>query len=350
MSPEIWTTGISHPSVAPRMAERAEEAGFDGLFVVDSQNLAGDPFVGLTLAAGCTDQLKLGTGVSNPLTRHPAAAAAAIGSVHVASRGRAVFGVGRGDSALAHLGLSPATVDRTERFVTAVRAYLRGDAVPFDALAAFAPADARPVDELGLAHQPESSRMAWIPTDRDPTPVEVVATGPRMLAMAGRCADRTLLAVGADPERVGWAAGVTRDAGAERVGSFVNVVVDDDIDRGRLLASGGMSTFARFSVMDGTVRSPIDDESRAVLEGVHDVYDMDHHTQSGSAQSDALSGDFMDRFGIIGPTDHCVARLRELVALGLDKLIVVGPSMGADPDASRAAAHRFATEVLPTLR
>src|SRR5215211_1924899 len=99
----MWTTGLAHAKVAPRSAERAEREGWDGIVVVDSQNLSGDPFVGLALAARETSRLRLGTGVSNPATRHPAAAAAAIASVHVASGGRAVLGVGRGDSALAHL-------------------------------------------------------------------------------------------------------------------------------------------------------------------------------------------------------------------------------------------------------
>ncbi len=49
--PEVWTTGIAWPGAVERAATRAEAAGFDGLAVVDSQNLAGDPWVGLALAA-----------------------------------------------------------------------------------------------------------------------------------------------------------------------------------------------------------------------------------------------------------------------------------------------------------
>jgi alkanesulfonate monooxygenase SsuD/methylene tetrahydromethanopterin reductase-like flavin-dependent oxidoreductase (luciferase family) len=37
--PEVWTTGIAWPGVVERAARRAEAAGFDGLAVVDSQNL-----------------------------------------------------------------------------------------------------------------------------------------------------------------------------------------------------------------------------------------------------------------------------------------------------------------------
>ena len=92
------------------MAQRAEADGFDGWFVVDSQNLAGDCYVALAQAAAATERIQLGTGVTNPFTRHPAVTASAIASVHAASGGRAVLGIGRGDSALAHLGLAPAPV------------------------------------------------------------------------------------------------------------------------------------------------------------------------------------------------------------------------------------------------
>src|SRR4029077_11772816 len=76
MALELWTTGIAHANHAPRAAARAEAAGWDGMVVVDSQNLSGDTFVALALAARETTKLRLGTGVTNPATRHPAACAA----------------------------------------------------------------------------------------------------------------------------------------------------------------------------------------------------------------------------------------------------------------------------------
>ena len=94
-----------------RVAEKLEADGFDGLAVVDSQNLSGDPYVALALAAKATSRLGLATGVTNPYTRHPAATACSIASVQAVSGGRAVLGIGRGDTALFHLGMKP--VDRT---------------------------------------------------------------------------------------------------------------------------------------------------------------------------------------------------------------------------------------------
>lgn len=350
MALEVWTVGLSHVAIAPRAAARAEAQGFDGMVVVDSQNLAGDPFVGLALAARETSTLHLGTGVSNPATRHPAAAAAAIASVHVASGGRAHFGVGRGDSALGHLGMAPAPVAELERFVRITRAYLRGEAVPFDDLGPYERAGARPIDVLGLADGPGDSRLHWLPRDLQPVPVEVVATGPKALAVGGAQADRVLLAVGADPERVDWAAGVARAAGATSIGAFVNVVVHPDKTVARRVGGGGLATFARFSAMDGTVRTPIDPESERVLHGVHDRYDMNQHTRAGSPQAAELTDEFVDRFGIIGPPEHCVERLRELAALGVDRFIVVGPSMDAEQDDARLAQKMFVGEVLPAIR
>jgi 5,10-methylenetetrahydromethanopterin reductase len=347
---EVWTTGISHVSFAPAAAARAEAAGFDGMLVVDSQNLAGDPFVGLALCARETSTLRLGTGVTNPATRHPAATAAAIASVHVASGGRAVLGIGRGDSALAHLGVAPAPLADLERFVRVTRRYLCGEPVVFDDLHAYERDGARPIDVMGLASRPADSRLHWLPRDLPPVPVEMVATGPKALAVAGATADRTLLAVGADPERVAWAVEVTRAAGAQHVAAFVNVVAHPDVATARRLGAGGLTTFARFSAMDGRVRTPIDDASKDVLHAVHDAYDMHQHTRAGSPQAAHLTDAFVDRFGILGPPDHCVQRLRDLAALGIDRFIVVGPSIDADRDAARVALQTFAREVLPAVK
>jgi len=86
-----------------------------------------------------------------------------------------------------------------------------------------------------------------------------------------------------------------------------------------------------------------------VLDTVHGAYDMNVHTQTGSPQASALTPEFIDRFAIVGTADTCRTRLAELVALGLDKLIVTGPSIGADRQQARVATERFAADVLPAL-
>lgn len=345
---EVWATGVSLPGVAVKSARRAEADGFDGWFVVDSQNLAGDCYVALAQAAEATERIQLGTGVTNPYTRHPAVTASAIASVHAASGGRAVLGIGRGDSALAHLGLAPAPVAVLERYLAQVQAYLGGDSVDFDDLGSDT---LNSVESLGLAGGPASSRLHWLPPDLPKVPVTVAATGPRVIQVAARLADRVTFALGADPERLAWGIERARAANPDvQMGAFLNVVCCEDTDTARALASGGMSTFARFNVMHGTTHGPMPDEARTTLQEVHDAYDMRAHTRAGSPQAERLNAGFADTFAVLGDAERCVNRLRALVELGLDHLVIVGPSLGADPTDARAAHARFVRDVLPQLR
>ena len=63
------------PKLAVDLAVRAERQGWSGMWVIDSQNLAGDPYASLALAARETGKLEMGPGVTNPYTRHPAVTA-----------------------------------------------------------------------------------------------------------------------------------------------------------------------------------------------------------------------------------------------------------------------------------
>jgi 5,10-methylenetetrahydromethanopterin reductase len=353
---EFWTLGIGLPGWAVRQATAAEHAGWDGIAFVDSQNLSGDPYIAMALAASATNHILLGTGVTNPYTRHAAVAATAIATVHAQSHGRAVLGIGRGDSALAHLGLAPAPVGVFERYLSRLQGYLRGDEVPFDEPGTGdTPA---PVSALGLAVGPKASRLQWLPATLAKVPVDVAATGPRVIALGARLAERVTFAVGAEPDRVSWAMGVAREARAAAgldpdavsLGAYVNVVVEPDRETAKALVSGGLASFARFSVMHGRATGPVTVDDREVLESVHRVYDMTGHTRSGTAQAEALSDEFVDRFAIVGTAEHCTSRLRELIDLGLQRIAVIGPSIGADREAAARARARFQEEVLPALR
>ena len=353
---ELWTTGIPLPGMAAGLARRAEAQGWDGMVVPDSQNLAGDPYVGLTLAAGATSRLLLGTGVTNPYTRHPAATAAAIACIQAESGGRAVLGIGRGDSSLAHLGLAPAPVQAFARYVERVQAYLSGAGVAFDEPAGD---DAPPpVASMGLAGAPAVSRLEWLSPSVPKVPVDVVATGPRVIGVGARLADRLTFAVGADPGRLRWAIDTASQARAEAgldqdsisLGAYVNVVAHPDQGAARRLISASLTSFARFSAMHGTVAGPSSEDDRRVLLDVHRSYDMAGHFRHGSPQSASLTDEFVARFGVAGSPERCLDRLRDLLGLGLQRLVVVGPALGADRAETARATECFVNEVMPGLR
>jgi hypothetical protein len=77
---------------------------------------------------------------------------------------------------------------------------------------------------------------------------------------------------------------------------------------------------------------------------------MRRHTQAGSPQASKLTTEFAERFGVFGPVDHCVSKLKAIVALGLDHLVIVGTSLGAPRDEAGVANLRFTDEILPALR
>ena len=62
----------------------------------------------------------------------------------------------------------------------------------------------------------------------------------------------------------------------------------------------------------GAVRTSVDALQRRVLDELHSAYDINHHTEVGSAQTSRLTDDFIDRFGIVGPVAACIERCREL--------------------------------------
>jgi len=351
---EIWAAGTSSPSRVAVTAQRLEASGWDGWSLVDSQNLAVDPYILLALAASATDRLKLATGVTNPLTRHPAATATAIATVQAASKGRAVLGIGRGDSSLAYLGLAPASPAAFEHYLIRLQGYLRGEDVSFE-IESDGSGVAADSSTLGMAGRPQASRIRWIAalgSKVAKVPVDVAASGPRVIGIAMRHADRVTFAVGADPDRMRWAIAESRKEPEHPVqlGAYVPVVVNPDRDTARTLISGGVGSFARFSVMHGRVQGPVDAPGRAVLEAVHESYDMNLHFTHGSPQSARLTSEVIDAFGIAGPVGHCIERLRTLIDLGITKLVLLGGGTGMDSDA-RALSHTLLTEeVLPALR
>src|SRR5919112_1243237 len=91
---EMWATHTPEAGTIERQAERAEAAGWDGITFTDSQNLVGDPYVAVALAARATGRLQFATGVTNAHTRHPAALANVAITVQEESGGRFVLGIG----------------------------------------------------------------------------------------------------------------------------------------------------------------------------------------------------------------------------------------------------------------
>ena len=163
---------------ALEMGRRSEELGFDGLWVADSHSVMRDAYAILAVLATQTSTLKLATGVTHTVTRHPAVLANSWATLQELSEGRAICGIGVGESAVHNLGLKPERLAVFEEKLGVIRALLNGETVEYEG---------------------KEIQMPW---STSPVPLIMASSGPRSLQLAGRVADGVLFPVGSEPRLV----------------------------------------------------------------------------------------------------------------------------------------------------
>jgi 5,10-methylenetetrahydromethanopterin reductase len=171
--------------------------------------------------------------------------------------------------------------------------------------------------------------------------------------LAAQHADGVDLTIGADPARISWALDVARAAAGARwselsVGAFINVAVAPNAAVARDLIRGSAAIFAHL-VSEGPP-DVLPAADRTVIERLGVGYAESAHGLTAADHAQLLPDDFLDRFAVVGPPDVCVQRLRDLAALGLDRIIVVPGSRDADPALLAESNELFAREVLPAVR
>ncbi len=140
----------------------------------------------LAMIAQATHDLRLGPGVTNPYSRHPALLATAIATLDELSGGRAVLGLGAGGTNHRALGVerrAPATALREA--VTIVRGLLAGERVTVN----------------GKVMHAHEAQLDFTPRRPD-IPLYIGSRGPKVLEMAGALADGVI--VGNVASTQGW--------------------------------------------------------------------------------------------------------------------------------------------------
>ena len=333
--PKLYLRSYPIPDGMEEHAAAVEEDGWDGMLLMDSQNLSMDVFGSLYVAASATSRIELGTAVTNLLTRHPAVMASAFATLHHVSGGRALIGVGRGDTALELVGINPPSAGRFGALLGELQAYLQGDAVDVDGF---------------------QSRISWLPVQGESkVPVDVFGSGPHVIDVGARFGDKLTVAVGAEPERIEWAVATAREARRAAgldpesmdIGAFVVVGAGADQLALDELARGNASISAHFQ---RNATSSLSRSDATVVEEVTSRYDNYHHGLEHAAQAEVIPADFLHRFCVIGSPDHCVECLCELVELGLSHLVIVGGSREIDATVRERSDHLVAKEVLPAVQ
>ena len=258
-----------------------EEEGVRRAWVIDSQLAMKDVYAGLVVAALNTTRIGLGTGVTNAVTRHPTVTANAIAAVAEISQGRAILGLGAGDSALYGIGLKPQKVAEVEEAIDFFRSH---------------------IDQS--------------------VPIYLAVSQERMCQLAGRKADGAIVMGPAQPDmvrqQVKWIEAGLRAA-----------------ERGRSLFEIGLMATTAGEVED--VRSWASTQARLLshhkglpeslarfqseIQRSAETYDYTEHLSTHAEHSGAVSDDLVRALAVVGTPEECASRLRELQRTGIDALI-----------------------------
>lgn len=311
------------------LTRRAEVAGFEYGWLFDSHVLWRDPYPLLTLMAGVTERLRLGTCVTNPATREPSVTASILATLDEVSGGRMDLGIGRGDSARRVLGKAPTTMANLEEAILVIRGLVEGRTVTFEGT------------ELGFP---------W--TGRWRLPVWVAGYGPMALAMTGRIADGVILQL-ADPDLIRWFVGQVREAeaaagrpaGSVRVQAAAPAHVgplDDCRERTRWFPA-----LVSNHVVDLVNKYPREQLPESLTGYVRDRegYDYLHHAEVGSSNAGFVGDEVIDRFCVLGSVDDHIAKLHELAAAGVDQFNIY--LMNGDEE---QVLEIYGREIVPVMR
>ena len=292
-----------YPNEAPAeivaSARLAEGLGFETFWVLDSHILFREVYTLLGALSVSTDRIRLGTAVTNPITRHPTVTASAFSTLDALSRGRATLGISVGDSALKAMNLDIAKMSTLAETIWTIRGLLAGDAVAIGG-------EGRTKLAFGGAR----------------VPIYIAATGPKMLKMSGRLADGAILMNGVAPDLIRTAVDILRSAEAEagRPPGETKVAV--------WAACHPTTSAVKYNVARAILREipgETDELTRKVAAEVRRAYDYEQHGRSEAEFGKLIPDELVPRYAFSGPAESISRQIDALLDLGVDEVILAIP-------------------------
>jgi 5,10-methylenetetrahydromethanopterin reductase len=287
-----------------RFTGELEQRGVDELWLIDSQLAMKDAYIGLALAAAQTGSMRLGTGVSNLITRHPTVTANAIAAIAELSDGRAMLGLGAGDSAIYGIGARPSRVAKVEEGLEFFSAVLDGREGTWEG--------------RGFRLAQEVPR----------TPVYLAVSQPRMCRLAGRLADGVIVMGPAQPDiltsQLGWITEGIEEAGRSRSDVRVCFIATLSAreDRDAALADVRSWASAQARLQASVKELPASLEPfREEIKRAKEDYDYGEHLSTRARHQGTVSDELVRTLAISGTAEECVDRARSLMETGVDDLI-----------------------------
>jgi probable F420-dependent oxidoreductase len=252
--------------------------------------------------ASATQNLRLGTCVTNPVVRDPTVTASLLATLNLISRGRMNLGIGRGDSSRRVMGKKPTTLENLERAVRVIRELTAGRQITYEG---------HPI------------QMPW--ATAGVPPVWVAGYGPKALRCAGRIGDGVILQF-SDPHLVKWCLGFVEEGAKEagrdfskiQVMSATAVWISDDLNaaRGRVRWFPALVSNHVVDLVSRYKPEELPPELTAYIQD-RAGYNYLHHAEVGSTNAQFVTDEVVDRFCIVGPASEHIRRLKELEAAGV---------------------------------
>lgn len=326
----VTLQGVEPPRAFQQQVQDIERAGFYHLWITDSSLHARYVYSYLTLAALNSERLQLGTGVTHPFTRHPAINVNAIATLDEISEGRAILGIGAGDSPTIELGFAPAKVQIVREMIELARRLMAGETVDFD----------------GSAFRVKNGHLHY--KFRERVPIYMACSGPRMLELAGELADGVIVQCGLFPEAVNFAREHLA-RGAARAGRTLDdidlwVMMCGAISHDRAAALNRSRTMAAWFAQMAPHMCEVAGVDGATVRKIQEAYSGGEFHQAQAAA--ALTPDAMVEFFTLGGTPaEAHARIARLMACGVRGFNYM-PTGAARPE----SLGLFSKEILPAFQ
>lgn len=309
------------------LASAAEAKGFEAMWFIDFQLGMKDVYAAMNVAALATEQMNIGSAVTNLVTRHPTVTANATLALDELSHGHAMLGLGAGWSAVYGAGGQPsklgdlsAGIDEFRRLFTGEEQELYGTKV----------------------------RLA---TATRQVPIYLAVSQPGMLRLSGEKCDGAILMGAADPEFIDWQLKYIYEglekAGRDRseltIDLIVTMGVDDEEEKAlssvRAWATSQAATFDVWKTMP-----PAWERFRPEFAAANSQYHLVDHLSRHAGHKQVVSDEFVKSVALAGTVEQCVARLRELVRLDIDRITFALLSGGR-----MKHMEQLATEIIPAI-
>jgi 5,10-methylenetetrahydromethanopterin reductase len=306
------------------LARVSEEVGFSHIWVGDSHLIWREAYVNMTAMLLNTSKVKFGTGVTNPLTRHPSVLASAYATLEEYAPGRMIVGIGLGDSSVETMGMKPSTLANFEKSLQQMRELFVGKDAEL------------PTGKIHLLH----------PCKRE-LPIYVAASGPRMLELSGRIADGIIVLVGVADDYIAHArekiaAGATA-AGRQLTDIKLVLWVPCAVSESASAKDAVKAHVAR--VVAHPLPYVLDPNEQKVLEEIRKTYDYYHHMDQQANHAEVIPDWLVDKFAIAGTVDQCRAQIERIKKSGIQQIAIIPYSA---PGGSREETIRgFAKAMSP---